>query len=83
MRNLIRCDFCGAEAFCVAFDETHAYYECAASVARHQWSEERDPHCARCREQLSEHRMLTGIDVSERHLVCPKSLKDNTFAYED
>lgn len=82
-RNLIRCDACNAEAFCVSFDDTHAYYQCSAPTARHQWSEERDPYCGRCTERLSEHRLLVATNGGDQHLVCPGALEDVTFAYDE
>ena len=81
-RNLIRCDFCPAEAHLVEVDEKFHYFECDASPANHVWSNPRDPECARCQAHLSEHRWLWSKDCGN-YFICPEFLDDNTFAWPD
>lgn len=84
LEALNRCNFCKAKAYCVAFDAEHLYFECAATTARHQWSELRDPICERCDEQLSEHNLLVSqADTEDEYVVCPSSLEDNTFVRKE
>lgn len=79
-RNLIRCDFCQAEAHCVGFDGTHRYFECDASPASHEWSELRNPECARCDRRLNEHAWLWSKEHGH-YFICPEFLEDNVFAW--
>ncbi len=89
-RNLIRCDFCQAEAHCVGFDDTHRYFECDASPANHEWSELRNPECARCGDPLPKHvelsmqgrtHWLCPRAIAHTTFVCPEFLEDNVFAW--
>ena len=76
--NLIRCDFCGNDAFVCNFDDAFVYYECAGP-SHHAWTEKRDLLCVRCAESLSQHLLV----VSSRHgsaLVCPGVLAAHTFS---
>lgn len=79
-RNLIRCDFCDNEAFCIAVTTDHVYYECGAPTAQHQWSEPRNPHCARCNARLTEHRPMKN-ELGDELYLCPTAIKENTFAW--
>ncbi len=85
MEALNKCDFCKAKAYCVGFDRQHLYFECAATTARHQWSELReDPLCEQCDEHLSEHNLLVSqVDAQYEYVVCPASLEDNTFVRKE
>jgi hypothetical protein len=81
-RNLIRCDFCPAEAHLVGVDEKYHCFECDASPANHEWSNLRDPACARCQSHLSEHRWLWSKDCGN-YFICPEFLEDNTFVWPE
>ena len=59
LQALNKCDFCEAHAYCVGFDAEFRYFECDASPANHEWSELRNPECARCGDPLPKHVALT------------------------
>ena len=68
--RLVECDFCDQDAWCVGVDDTHRYFECSGTPARHEWSELRSPTCAGCANPLTDHVPLS--DREELLLLCPQ-----------
>ncbi len=78
--NLLRCDCCDQEAWCVGVDDTHRYFECSGASVRHEWSELRDPSCARCGDPLSEH--IAPTTQEPLRFRCPRAAH-TTFTWPE
>ena len=79
--NLLRCDFCDQDSWCVGVDGTHRYFECSGSSVRHEWSELRNPSCARCGDPLTEH---VALSAEQRLLfLCPRAIAHTTFVWPE